>query len=381
MKDTVRLGRIFGVPIGLNWSLLAIVALFAYGLAANRFPYDAPGDSRELYALAGALTALALLVSVLLHELGHALVARRADMTVDGITLSWMGGVTRISGETDSPWREFAVAAVGPGISLALGGILWGVRDLAGGLGAGNLLLAAVGWLAVINVVLAAFNLIPAAPLDGGRILHAGVWGLTRDRWKATKVSSRAGIGLAGLVLALGVYEVLIGAGDFDALIILVLGWWLLSAARDEEQVAVIQHVLGGVPIHDVMRPVGAAPGWLSTDEFIASYARARPGWVWMLERWGGGYSGLLSGDALLAGPMRWPGTRADELAIPIEAAAPAEPDEEVLTAIERTGGRRILLAVEAGRTVGAVLPADIETLLHARHRPVLGFAPPGVAS
>lgn len=379
MKDTVRLGRLFGVPVGLNWSLLVIVAVFAFGLAENRFPYDAPGDNNTLYAIAGAITAIALLISVLAHELGHALVARREGMKVEGVTLSWMGGVTRIMGETATPRRELSVAAVGPAISLALGGALWLVRDLAGHLGAGNLLLAAIGWLAVINVVLAAFNLIPAAPLDGGRILHAAVWGVTHDRWKATRASSRAGIVLAGAVFALGAYEVLVNGDELDGLFVLVLGWWLLGAARNEEQLAVVQHVLGGVLVYDVMRPVGSAPGWLNTDDFVERYAKPYPGWVWLLERWGGGYSGVISGDALLAGPLPWSGTRPSELAVPIEAAAPAEPDEDVLGALERTQGRRVLLAIEAGRTVGAVLPADIETILRSRHRPSLRVVPPSL--
>ena len=375
MRDSVQLGRVLGVPVGLNWSLLVIVAVFAFGLAENRFPVDAPGDSTALYAVAGAVTAVALLVSVLLHEIGHAVVARRAHMRVDGITLSWMGGVTRISGDSTSPGRELWIAAVGPLISLALGGVLWGLRALVDSLGAGSLLVAAIGWLAVINVVLAVFNLVPAAPLDGGRILHAAVWTVSRDRWKATRVAARAGVVLAGAVMALGIWEVLGRGDELDGVFVLVLGWWLLTAARGEEQLAVVHHVLGGVPVHDVMRPVGSAPGWLATDEFVDRYARSYPGWVWLLERWGGGYSGIVSSDAVLAAGTPWAGTRISELAVPVEAAAPAQPEEEVLTALERTNGRRVLLAVEAQRTVGAVLPSDIETLLRSRVRPALRAA------
>jgi Zn-dependent protease len=377
VKDSIRLGRVLGVPVGLNWSLAVIVAVFAYGLAENRFPVDAPGHGLTLYVVAGAATALALLVSVLLHELGHAVVARRAGLRVDGITLSWMGGITRISGDSTGPGRELCVAGVGPLISLALGGVLWLGRDLAAALGAGRLLVAAVGWLAVINVVLAVFNLIPASPLDGGRILHAAIWSATRNRWMATRVASRAGIVLAGAVVGLGVYEVLVGRNELDGVFVLILGWWLLNAAREEEQFAAVRHILGGVPVHDVMRPVGAAPDWVSTAQFIEQYARPYPGWVWLLERWGGGYSGVLSGDAVVGGRMPLPTTRTGEIGVPIDTAAPAEPDEEVLDALERTHGHRVLLAVEAGRTVGAVLPADIERILRSRRRPSVGFARP----
>jgi Zn-dependent protease len=374
VKDTVRLGRIMGVPVGLNWSLLVIVAVFAYGLARDRLPYDAPGYGRPSYAVAGLVTAVALLVSVLLHEFGHAIVARRFGLNVEGITLSWMGGVTRITGEASTPGRELGVAGVGPAVSLILGGALWAGRELAVHAGAGNLAAAALGWLAVINVVLAAFNLIPAAPLDGGKVLHAAVWSVTHNRWLATKVAARAGILLAGAVLALGLFEVLARGDELDGLFVLVLGWWLLSAARDEEQLAMVHHVLGGVPVHDVMRPVGSAPGWVGTEEFVDRYARSRPGWVWLLERWGGGYTGVISGDALTSGPLPVGDSRAADLAVPIDAASPAAPGEEVLDALERTGGRRVLLVVEAERTVGAVLPGDIEAILRSRHRPAAGL-------
>ena len=369
MNDTVRLGRIGGVPVGLNWSLIVIVGIFAFALAGNRFPVDAPGYHREWYALAGILTALALLVSVLAHELGHAYVARRAGLEVEGITLSWMGGITRIVGDAATPRGEVAVAAVGPAVSLALGGLLVAAGVATSNAGVGNLTVAAVDWLAVINIALAAFNLIPAAPLDGGKILHAVVWGATRDRWKATHVASRAGLVLAGGVAALGLYEVLARGDDIDGLFVLVLGWWLLNAARDEEQLSKVQHALGGVPVHDVMRPVAAAPGWLGREEFVERYARLYPGWVWLLERWGGGYSGVIDGNTLLSAPPTPPGTRTAELAVPVEAAAGAEPCEEVLVALERSGGHSLLLVVEGDRTVGAVLPADIEAMLRSPRR------------
>ncbi len=376
MNDTVRLGHIRGVRIGLNWSLIVIVGIFAFALAGNRFPVDAPGYHREWYAIAGVLTAVALLVSVLAHELGHAFVARRAGLEVEGITLSWMGGITRIVGDAETPRGEAAVAAIGPFISLVVGGVLVAVGVAVSGSGLGNLTVAAVDWLAVINIALAAFNLIPAAPLDGGKVLHAVVWWATRDRWKATHVSSRAGLVLAGGVAALGLYEVL-GRGDgIDGLFVLVLGWWLLNAARDEEQLSKVQHVLGGVPVHDVMRPVAAAPGWLGREEFVERYARLYPGWVWLLERWGGGYSGVIDGNTLLAAPPTPPGTRTAELAVPVEAAAGAEPCEDVLAALERTGGRSLLLVVEGDHTVGAVLPADIEAMLRAPRRSRPGVSP-----
>jgi Zn-dependent protease len=292
MRDTVRLGRIIGVPIGLNWSLMVIVAIFAFGLAQNRFPADAPGYGHETYYVVGALTAVALLVAVLLHELGHAIVARRSGLQVEGITLSWMGGVTRIVGDTTSPAREFGVAAIGPLVSFTLGALLWGGRSIAETLGAGRLTISAITWLAVINVVLAVFNLLPASPLDGGRILHAAIWSVTRDRWRAAKATSWAGVVLATLTISLGVYEVIGRRDGIDGALVAILGWWILTAARDEERQAQVHRALDGVRIHQIMRPVASAPGWITTYELVSRFATAHPDTVWMLERWGGGAGG-----------------------------------------------------------------------------------------
>jgi Zn-dependent protease len=378
MRDSVRLGRIIGVPVGLNWSLIVIVAVFAFGLAANRFPADAPGYHHDMYVLVGALTAIALIAAVLLHELGHALVARRFGLEVEGITLSWMGGMTRIVGDSSGPAREFGVAAVGPLVSFTIGVAFWGGRALAEQAGAGRLAISALGWLALINIVLAAFNLIPASPLDGGRILHAGIWLVTRDRWRAARATSWAGLGLATAIISLGVFDIVARRDGINGLLIGALGWWILSAARSEDREAVVHRALEGVLVHQVMRPVAAAPGWITTAELVAGYADAHPTTVWMLERWGGGYSGVVSSDAIRALPQPWDGLRVDSVAVPVEAAAAAGPWEEVITALQRTEGLQVLLVVDGGRTVGAVLPVDVDKLVRSGPRPKM--APPVTA-
>jgi CBS domain-containing protein len=135
----------------------------------------------------------------------------------------------------------------------------------------------------------------------------------------------------------------------------------------------VVHRVLDGVPVHDVMRPVDAAPGWLRVDEMMSRYVnRGDPTSVWLLESWGGGYSGIVSSEALLAVPQPWNAIRAEQVAIPVAAAAAASPVEDLLDALERTGGRQVLLVVDDDRTVGAVLPADIELLMRSGRRPTV---------
>jgi Zn-dependent protease len=384
VKDNIRLGRVGGVAIGLNWSLIVIALLLALGLAENRFPADAPGAGGLAYAVAGVITAVALLLAVLLHELGHAVVARRLGMSVDGITLSWLGGVTRIEGDARTPGVELAIGAVGPAVSLAVGAILWLIRIPLDHGTDHTLVVSALGWLAVINVALAVFNLVPASPLDGGRILHAAIWRVTGDRWKATRGASRAGVGLGALMVVVGFSRLLASGDQIDGLILAVLGAWIISSARSEEQAGQVLSVLGSLRVADLMRPVGSAPGWITVRTFIEHHDSPHPGWVWLLERWNEpGYSGLVAGDDLRRlAPQRWDAVRPADVAVPADLAVAARAREPVLDALRRTNGHQVLLVIEDGRTVGAVLPADVEALIRTGRGPVTGRRrPAGVGS
>ena len=375
MRDSIRLGRIAGVTVGLNWSLLAMVALVASGLADNRFPFDAPGRATGAYVAAGALTAVGLFAGVLFHELGHAMVARRFGLAVDGITLNWMGGVTRIEGDAPRPFTEFGVAVVGPLISLLFGGILWGVRAWVDSSGSSPLVLSALGWLAGINVILAVFNLLPAAPLDGGKVMHSAVWAATGDRWKATRAAVGAGTVLGAVMILAGFAMTTRANYQMNGLFVSFIGWWLLASARAERSAGAVHHALDGVRMGDVMRPVGSAPGWITVRSFVDTYAGGRPGWVWMLENWGDrGYGGFVLGDTVGAVPLpQWDIVRPIDIAIPVSASAGASPDEGALDVLGRMAGKQVILVVDGGRTVGAVMPSDIEALVKMGGRHPVG--------
>ena len=377
MRDSIRLGRVAGVRVGLHWSLVVMVALVASGLAQNRFAVEAPGYSGATYAIAGGLTAVGLLVGVLLHELGHAVMARRRGLTVDGITLSWMGGVTRIEGETDRPFTEFLVAGIGPLTSAGVGLVLWLVRLGASSWGASELLLASLGWLAWINIVLAVFNILPAAPLDGGRVLHAVVWGAGKDRWKATRVAAGTGVALGGAIVVLGFVFSERSHDIFNGLLVTLVGWWLLSSAREELGSGAVQRALDGVKLSDVMRPVGEAPGWITIRSFAEQYAGARPGWVWLLRGWDGSYAGILVGDSIASVPYpRWDLARPVDVALPVHSAVGAAPDDDALTVLSRSENKPVILVVAGGHTVGAVLPNDVDAAIRMGGRVVRGRRP-----
>jgi Zn-dependent protease len=188
MGQTFSLGRISGIRIGVNWSVLLIVALLAYGLAVGEFPAAAPRHPVAEYVAAALVTAVAYIGSLLAHELAHSLVARRNGLEVEGITLWLLGGVSRLQGEVADPGAEIRVAGVGPLVSLVLGGALGLLAWLLHAAGVGGVVVAALAWLGGINILLAVFNVIPAAPLDGGRLLRAVLW-----RSRATGSRPRSG--------------------------------------------------------------------------------------------------------------------------------------------------------------------------------------------
>src|SRR6476661_4789416 len=185
MRATFRLGRVRGIELGAHWSVVVIGGLLAYGLSGGVV-------DGVLWAVI-VPTVLLFLASLLAHELGHSIVAQRNGMQVRGITLWMLGGVAQLDGRMPSAGGEFRIAAAGPAVSYLLGGVFLGLWGLGGALGAPSLLVEAFGWLGFVNLVLGTFNLIPAAPLDGGRILAGAVWAITGNRTRAEIVATRVG--------------------------------------------------------------------------------------------------------------------------------------------------------------------------------------------
>lgn len=234
MNHSVRVGRIAGVNIALHWSLLLIGGLLATRLAGKTFPANTPGYTHAEYLVAAAVTTVVFLGCVLAHELGHAVVARRQRIGVDGITLWVLGGVTRLNSEALTPKAEWAVAGVGPLTSFVLGGAMVGL-GIAGRAGAVSpLLVECLIWLGVINLLVAAFNVLPAAPLDGGHLLYAFAWSRHGDRRRALRTAGRAGEILGALVIVFGLIELALGANGGAGLLLTLVGWFLLAGARDE---------------------------------------------------------------------------------------------------------------------------------------------------
>ncbi len=276
MQDTLKLGRLVGVKVGANWSLFALAAIVAYFLATSRLPADAFGYANSSYWLAGALTAVALLAGVLVHEVAHAVAAQRAGLHVDGITLWFMGGVTRIDGDNRKPSTELVVALVGPLASGVIGALslllAWPAQNAGWGLTA-----ASLRWLGLINLLLGVFNLLPASPLDGGRVLHGLIWSVTKNRWLATRLAAGAGmvLGVACGLLGLLAFD---ESDALDGVVLLVMGWFVISSSKREQLAGRAQHVLGDAQVSDIMRPAVLAPGWLTVERVLERVGEPLPG-------------------------------------------------------------------------------------------------------
>lgn len=255
MRQTLKIGRIAGIPVGVHWSVLVIMLLLADGLALTVLPAAAPHQHTAVYWVGGTITALAFFACLLAHELAHALVARHYGVPVRGITLWLLGGVSELGGEPPSPRADLLVALAGPAASVACAAFAAAGAVVAQSAGTARLAGACLFWLATINGVLAVFNLLPGAPLDGGRVLRAVVWRLRGDRAAGARVAARTGGLLGTLLVAAGFLEVLLirnASGIWLVLVGLFLSW----AAGAEQRAAGLSDLLGGATVGDIIRTV-----------------------------------------------------------------------------------------------------------------------------
>jgi Zn-dependent protease len=371
MGSEIPLGRIAGIRIGFNWSVVVIAALYVAGLAVGEFPNSVPGMSSAAYWLAGIFGAVLFFASLLGHELAHAFLARREGMKVEGITLWLLGGVSKLEGEPPDAGAELRIAIVGPLASLALAGVFWACRIAAHGVGTSELLAVVFGWLALINLLLAGFNIIPAAPLDGGRVLAAALWWRTGDSTKATVWAGKVGQALGGGLVAVGLFMLLGKRADMGIWLALV-GWYIAAAGGREAQSAPLIAVLKGMHVRDVMTPdPPLAQDWMTVDGVLASippWSRSR---AFPVQGFDGRISGLLTSDQIEhVDPWHRANLRVPQVAFPIDRVLVARVDDDVLPTLQQLGRRptsEALVVWPDGRVAGIIGPDDVQRVLQAR--------------
>jgi Zn-dependent protease/CBS domain-containing protein len=368
MNENLSLGRIAGIHVGLNWSLLVVAALIAWSIATGILPAAAPGQTSAAYWTAGVVSAFVYLASLLAHELAHSIVATRRGVKVEGITLWLFGGVSRFSSESSSPGSQAWITFVGPLTSLLLGAVFLLAAAVVGGGANSALLPASLAWLGYINILLGVFNLLPAFPLDGGRILQSLIWRGTGDRLRATRIAARIGMAFAFLFIAYGLITFFAAGSLFGGVWAVFLGWFLLSAARAEEAGGLIRQALSRISVADVMTPNPVqAPDDISVEEALHGYVLTSRHSTFPTHDTGGRLSGLLTMAALKnVAPDARPTTRIREIICPLDkvsTATPAEPATNLLNVSDGCSEGRTLV-VDNGRLVGIISPSDISRLM-----------------
>ena len=362
MRSTYSLGTIWGVRLGLNWSVLVLLGLVMWMLATAVFPETNPGLSSNAHFAMAVVASLAFFGSILLHELGHAVQAKRDGMEIEGITLWLFGGVARFTGGFPSANAELRIAAAGPAVSAALAGIFiggWFIPGIPEGVS------GVLGWLGLINVALLAFNLLPALPLDGGRILRAAIWRWRGDYRVATRVCARVAQVIAVALIAVGLL-LLVTVGGFSGLWLTIIAWFLLQAARAELAMAEQAARLPGVA--DLMDP---APITVEGDALLSDVVR-REGWPPPEDAYpvleAGHPVGLLMLDRLGRDDpgTDWMADRVDAHMEPRSAVATLAPADDLVTALAALHASREghALVIEGDRLVGMLSRIHVQRIV-----------------
>ncbi|MVU78365.1 CBS domain-containing protein [Nocardia sp. ET3-3] len=359
--STIPLGRVAGIRIAAHWSAGVTVGLFTWILAT----YLRGTASTATIWVAAILGALALIGCLLAHELAHSIVAARNGVHVERIVLWLLGGASELADEPRDARTDLRVALVGPGTSLLLGTAAYGAAAVSSVFSPGGPVTATLVWLATVNIVLAVFNMLPGAPLDGGRVVRALLWRRSGDRLRAETTAARIGQFLGVALALLGFAEVLVG-GSFGGLWAILLGWFLYTAANSELMLSGLRHRLGDTTIGEIMTPSPAAVAatWTVDDLLHSNLVHTRHRVFPVVDAEGRPHAVLAWADLLRPRTPIQAGTTLAELARPLAPAAIAGTDARVADVIARIVLRPSLDAIAVvdttGRLAGLVTATDL---------------------
>jgi len=370
MTPTVRLGRLFGIEIGFNWSLIFVFALISWSLAATVLPRDVPNQSAGAYWITAVIGAVVFYGCLLAHELAHSVVARRNGVQVSEITLWLFGGVSKLAGEPRSAGIEALITVVGPLTSILVAVVAFLLALAASALAAPALVSDLLLWLAVLNLALGIFNLIPAFPLDGGRLLSSFFWWRSGTRQRGVHAAVQVGRFFAFLMIAVGVLELFRGNG-FNGIWLAFIGWFLLSAGGAEEASTVTKALLESVSVSAAMTsPVVTVPDGLTVDQFLASEAVHHHFTTYPLRDPAGELTGVVRLKEIVREASRGGHDRKlRDLALPMSQMPTTQPQENLETLLERLGSgldRRVLV-FDSGKLVGILSPTDVARIVTVR--------------
>ncbi|EHR60255.1 site-2 protease family protein [Saccharomonospora cyanea] len=370
MSSTFKLGTIAGIRIGAHWSVLGILLVLVLALGFRSWPVLVPGYSGGAYVAAALVAALLFLASLLAHELAHAIVARRQGIEVRDITLWLLGGLAALRSEARTPVADLRIAAAGPLASVVAGALFGALAWLLVAVDAPTLVVMVAVYLAVLNAVLAVFNLVPAAPLDGGRILRAALWAWKGDRNRAAVWSARAGRGFGIALILLGAWQLLF-AGSGSGLWWVLIGLFVVTVAGAEERQAQLGSTLGDVRVAEVMTAdPDTTDAGLSVHDFLHDVVLSRRHSAFPVVDQAGRVEGLVTLNRLRSVPVDERGTTSvRSIECPVDDVPKATPDTpltELLPSLGETPDGRALV-FDGDRLVGIVTPTDVSRAVTLR--------------
>jgi len=362
VRGSFVIGRIRGIDIEINFSWLLIFAIMTYMLATSYFPLNYPDWGPALWWLLGASAALLLFASVLLHELCHSLVSVSLGLPVKRITLFIFGGVAQIEGEPDEPMKELKIALAGPAMSIVLGIVFLLLAGVLAGAGTPQYVSVLFAYLGTINLMLAAFNLVPAFPLDGGRVLRAILWHFKGDMQGATRIAASAGGAFGYTLIFLGIFLVL--AGNLaNGIWMAFIGWFIAQAAQSSYQQMLLSDIFTKIPVRDFMTTqVVIVDYFISVQDLVDKYFYKHK-YAFFPVRQQDQITGIVSLNNVRNLPQAdWPRTTVGRIVTPLQENLIVRPDEAVAAVMNKlfANGVGRVLVMEGSQLLGLVSRTDV---------------------
>jgi Zn-dependent protease len=372
MGNDIPLGRIAGIRVGMSVTVFLVAGFYTFALASYRFPITQPELAGAWYWVAGITAAILLLLSLLVHEIGHALVAKDEGIGVTSMGLTLWGGVTRMESSPTTAGSEFRVAVVGPIATAACGVVFLVAAYLMPDGGVPGLAGDVLRWVGELNLILAVLNMVPAAPLDGGRVLSAAIWRATRSQTVALTWSSGIGVVLGMALVTYGFRDLRNGDSNQFGFFLLLIGAFIGLTAFQQLRTAPLYRALDGLTVADAMSAnPPAAPAWSSVGEFLRTTPLRPDQQAYPMVGPDGQVLGLLSAAAIRAvNPASLDATPVPALAYPLDRVTFVHATELLLPALQKVEGGDVrvgMVIAEDGRVVGTIDPAIVDHLVAQR--------------
>jgi Zn-dependent protease/predicted transcriptional regulator len=366
---SVKLGRIMGIPVRIHYTMWFVFILIAWSLAYGYMPSQYPGLGVATYWAIGIASAAILFGSVLIHELSHSYVSKKNGLPIGRITLFFFGGVSEMTQEPQDPGLEVRMAAAGPLMSFLIAAVLGGLWYIGGIAKAPVAITATLGYGALINTALGVFNLLPAFPLDGGRVFRGTLWKRSKNLIGATKTATRVSEGIS-LLMMLGGFVSIIFGNFVNGIWIIFLGWFIRSGAETSLRQTLVGETLSGVTVEDIMtRDVLAAPSNITVQQLVSEYFLVHPHDGYPVVE-GGRVLGIVTMHCVRSVPKdrRETATVRDAM-IPCEQAVTVKPTASALDALNTMARQNVgrVLVLDGTRLLGIVTRGDLMRTIQTR--------------